>query len=312
MKKLLLVVGLLVGLNVNSQIDTFTYVQNFSNVVPVDFTTSGGWNLTNGSGIYNSGICVCGGRSARLVKGGSTKYIYIGLNVKKDHSYILSVWSRNICKLDLAANETADQVSLLTSFQSDINSCKGNAWKESGLIYNSTYDGIMYFQLSVNILGFGQDDVYLDDITITEVPPVLLPIGLLYFSGKSIGEYNRLYWSTSSETNNDYFLLHRSMDGYNFSLVSKVNGAGTSTMQLYYEVNDYVLYDGISYYRLKQVDINGDEAEFDLISIDNRSKRSPVLVKVTNVLGQVLGEFKPSGILLYHYDDGSVIKRYID
>lgn len=145
-----------------------------------------------------------------------------------------------------------------------------------------------------------------------EMPPISLPIGLLYFGGKSIGEYNRLYWSTASETNNDYFLLHRSMDGQNFSLVSKVNGAGTSTTELYYEVNDYVLYDGISYYRLKQVDINGDEAEFDLISVDNRLKGSPVLVKVTNVLGQVVEDFKVSGIVLYHYDDGSVIKRYID
>ena len=309
MKKLLFIISLLLCTFVNSQIDTFTYTQNFSNVVPADFTstTPNGWNFTN-SGISNSGICVCGSRSAKLIKTNSTKYVYIRLHVQNDYTYILSVWSRNICKLDLAANETPNQISLLTSDQSDIKSCKGSAWKESVLVYNSTYDGDMYFQISVN--NFGEDDVYLDDITITETPPVSLPITLLYFRGHNIGDYNKITWSTASESNNDYFLIDKTTDGSYFTPVSKVNGAGNSSNQLYYEINDYVVFNGILYYRLKQVDINGEETIYDLISIDNRLKASPILNKVTNMLGQVVTGKQTGIILLFHYNDGTVIKRY--
>ena len=309
MKKLLFIISLLLCNFVNSQIDTFTYTQNFSNVAPADFTstTPNGWNFTNSS-IYNSGICVCGGYSAKLIKTNSTKYIYIRLNVQKDYIYTLSVWSRNICKLDLAANETPDQVSLLNYTQSDIKSCKGNAWKESILIHNSTYDGVMYFQISVN--NFGEDDVYIDDITITEAQPTALPITLLYFKVRNEGDYNKIMWSTASETNNDYFLIDKTTDGFIFSPVYKVSGAGNSTNQLYYEINDYIVFNGILYYRLKQVDFNGEETVYDLISVDNRTELSPILTKVTNILGQVVTERQTGIILLYHYDNGAVIKRY--
>ena len=309
MKKLLFIISLLLCNFVNSQIDTFTYTQNFSNVAPADFTstTPNGWNFTNSS-IYNSGICVCGGYSAKLIKNSSTKYIYIRLNVQKDYIYTLSVWSRNICKLDLAANETPDQVSLLNSTQSDIKSCKGNAWKESILIHNSTYDGVMYFQISVN--NFGEDDVYIDDITITEAQPTALPITLLYFKVRNEGDYNKLMWSTASETNNDYFLIDKTIDGSNFSPIHRVNGAGNSTNQLYYEVNDYIVFNGILYYRLKQVDFNGEETVYDLISVDNRNELSPMLTKVTNIIGQEVSSNQTGVILLFHYDNGTVIKRY--
>ncbi len=309
MKKLLFIISLLLCNFVNSQIDTFTYTQNFSNVVPTDFTstTPDGWNFTNSS-IYNSGICVCGGYSSKLIKTNSTKYIYIKLNVKNEYIYTLSVWTRNICKLDLAANETPDQVSLLTSAQSDIKGCKGNSWKESVLVYNSSYDGVMYFQLSVN--NFGEDDVYIDDITITESQPVALPISLLYFKVRNEGDYNKLSWSTASETNNDYFLIDKTSDGSNFSLVSRVNGAGNSNTQLYYEIIDPIVSNGILYYRLKQVDFNGEETIYDLVSVDNRNELSPMLTKVTNIIGQEVSSNQTCVILLFHYDNGTVIKRY--
>lgn len=309
MKKILFIITLFLCQFVNSQIDTFTYTQNFSNVVPVDFTstTPSGWNFTN-SGISNSNICVCGSRSAKLIKTNSTKYMYIRLNVKTDYTYILSVWSRNICKLDLAANETANQVSLLTSVQSDIKACKGSAWKESILVYNSTYDGIMYFQLSVN--NFGEDDVYIDDITITENPPISLPITLLYFTAKNADQYNRIEWSTASEDNNDYFLLEKTKDGTDFSLVCRVNGAGNSSSKLIYEYYDLVVFDGIVYYRLKQVDYDGVETKYDMVSVDNRMKSSPALKKITNVLGQNISDPRTETILFFHYDDGSIVKRY--
>jgi len=51
---------------------------------------------------------------------------------------------------------------------------------------------------------------------------------------------------------------------------------------------------------------------FDLISIDNRKKVSLILIKVTNMLGQeIYDEDKITGLLLFYYSDGSIIKRFI-
>ncbi|HRH46982.1 MAG TPA: T9SS type A sorting domain-containing protein, partial [Pyrinomonadaceae bacterium] len=58
--------------------------------------------------------------------------------------------------------------------------------------------------------------------------------------------------------NNDYFILMRSKDGLNFEEIAKVNGAGNSNIVLNYSFIDKHPFFGNSYYKLKQVDFNGD------------------------------------------------------
>ena len=84
--------------------------------------------------------------------------------------------------------------------------------------------------------------------------PVALPIELLYFTAKQSGTKVKLDWATATEQNNDYFVVERSQDGTNFTEVFRKKGAGNSVNTLYYNGFDNMPLEGVSYYRLKQVD----------------------------------------------------------
>lgn len=287
------------------QINTFPYNQSFANTIPSDITTtSGGWNFTNNTNPRT------GSYDARLSPAinGNNKYIYIKVGVSYDYTYTISLWSNKICTITINTNETADQTTLLSTSTTNINGCNGNGWKQSTLTYTSLYNGVMYFQILASSIS--EDKVYIDDITITEIPPVSLPIGLLYFNGKNIGECNEIEWSTASETNNDYFVIDRTLDGVYFNLVTEVDGAGNSTGKIIYKIYDSALGNNIKYYKLTQVDFDGKQTIYDMISIDNREK-TKTLLRVTNILGQSVYTYETDVLLLFHYNDGSVIKKIL-
>ena len=132
--------------------------------------------------------------------------------------------------------------------------------------------------------------------------PISLPIELLSFNGVSNKGYNSLYWSTASETNNDYFSVEKTLDGNNYSVVGVVNGAGNSQILNNYELKDFSVEKVINYYRLKQTDINGNYSYSNTISINNLPTKK--IVNYINTLGQ---EVSPDagGIIFKIYDDGS-------
>lgn len=86
---------------------------------------------------------------------------------------------------------------------------------------------------------------------------ISLPIELLYFEAKKRADDVLLHWVTLTEVNNDYFVVERSSDGEEFQELEIVKGAGNSTSKHSYSTVDYSPLEGISYYRLKQVDYDG-------------------------------------------------------
>ncbi|MCL2328329.1 MAG: hypothetical protein FWC39_07425 [Bacteroidetes bacterium] len=64
-------------------------------------------------------------------------------------------------------------------------------------------------------------------------------------------------WATTSETNSNYFTIERSSNGRDFTEIARINGAGTSTVTINYGYADKNPLNGISYYRLKQTDFDG-------------------------------------------------------
>jgi hypothetical protein len=86
-----------------------------------------------------------------------------------------------------------------------------------------------------------------------------LPIELIYFDAEKEDKSVYLTWTTVSEINNDLFIVERSENGYNnWEEVLRRNGAGNSSSTLNYSGYDYSPIKGDSYYRLKQVDYNGN------------------------------------------------------
>jgi hypothetical protein len=89
----------------------------------------------------------------------------------------------------------------------------------------------------------------------------VLPVGLLYFEAKANNDKVNLGWATSMEVNNSYFTVEKSRDGSSFTTLQKVNTKavnGNSNATLNYMAVDEHPYSGISYYRLKQTDLDGN------------------------------------------------------
>jgi hypothetical protein len=84
-----------------------------------------------------------------------------------------------------------------------------------------------------------------------------LPVELLYFSAKLKGKTVFLNWSTATEFNNSYFEVQRSKDNESFEVIDIINGYGNSSVVRSYDSKDEKPYEGISYYRLRQVDYDG-------------------------------------------------------
>lgn len=95
-----------------------------------------------------------------------------------------------------------------------------------------------------------------------------LPIQLLYFTAEP-NEENQvdLEWATAVEINNDFFTVERTADGINYETVAVVQGAGSSSQQNHYSAVDPSPLVGLSFYRLKQTDMNGTYTYSSLQSV---------------------------------------------
>jgi hypothetical protein len=95
-----------------------------------------------------------------------------------------------------------------------------------------------------------------------------LPVSLLEFTAQAITNSEvRCKWVTAAEINNDYFVLERSKNGFDFQEVAIVDGAGNSNHLLSYTHTDLNPLSGISYYRLKQVDFDGRLTYSQIVSV---------------------------------------------
>jgi len=95
-----------------------------------------------------------------------------------------------------------------------------------------------------------------------------LPITLISFNAEKKVESVLLTWETLAEINNDYFTIEKTIDGVNFEEVGRVKGAGNSIERLSYDLLDLAPYSGVSYYRLKQTDFNGDYTYSELRAVE--------------------------------------------
>jgi len=109
-----------------------------------------------------------------------------------------------------------------------------------------------------------------DNGTIAMFTDNSLPVELNSFSAVIDGNNVNLTWSTATETNNSGFIIERqtSNSGQNNEWMSLdfITGKGTSTEQNNYTYSDKNLAEGTYYYRIKQIDFNGDFKYYELNS----------------------------------------------
>ncbi len=106
-----------------------------------------------------------------------------------------------------------------------------------------------------------------DGFAVTTITNSPLPIALVSFDASVENGIVYLKWQTSSEFENDFFLIERSEDGKTFESLAKVDGAGTSKNELHYQVRDTNPFRGTSYYRLSQTDYDGTSTYFRVLIV---------------------------------------------
>jgi hypothetical protein len=94
-----------------------------------------------------------------------------------------------------------------------------------------------------------------------------LPVELVSFKAINEDRAVGLEWTTASEVTNDYFTVERSKDGNLFEVIGTVQGAGNSSWMIDYYMMDNEPLEGVSYYRLKQTDFDGDHEYSEMIPV---------------------------------------------
>lgn len=94
----------------------------------------------------------------------------------------------------------------------------------------------------------------------------LLPVEMVSFNLKEYGTSVILNWSTASEKDNSHFEVERSLDGRDFVKVGEVMGNGSTNDLTHYDFIDRSPYAGKNYYRLIQVDFDGQGTYSNILS----------------------------------------------
>ena len=92
-----------------------------------------------------------------------------------------------------------------------------------------------------------------------------LPVALVSFTATPVYENVRLEWVISREMNNRGFEVQRSRDGTTFQHIGFVEGPGTSQGNLNYAFLDRPALEGTVYYRLRQVDFDGNASAYSRV-----------------------------------------------
>jgi hypothetical protein len=95
-----------------------------------------------------------------------------------------------------------------------------------------------------------------------------LPIELAEFKGAKADENtNLLTWRTVSESNNRGFEVQHGKDGKDWRTLGFVPGSGATTSPQHYEFRDENPAPGINYYRLRQIDFDGQASYSDILVV---------------------------------------------
>jgi len=87
-----------------------------------------------------------------------------------------------------------------------------------------------------------------------------LPIDLTSFEVRQNKKEVNLEWNTSSEINNDGWNIQKSENGFSWKTIGWVEGSLNSSERNNYSFEDQLSKDGLFFYRLEQVDLDGQKS----------------------------------------------------
>jgi photosystem II stability/assembly factor-like uncharacterized protein len=136
------------------------------------------------------------------------------------------------------------------------------------------------------------------------LPPVV-PVELTSFVASVIDGNVNLNWTTASEINNKGFEVERSINNVDFGVVGYVNGNGTTTEIKNYSFTDRGLAQGNYYYRLRQIDFNGQSEYSNVVAVEISS---PVEFSLNQ---NYPNPFNPSTVINYSLAEAGNVKMAV-
>lgn len=218
--------------------------------------------------VINSNVGVQGGGSAATFGSGDLAFdkrgiMYALANDANNNTYIYTM------DPSLNINYVTRKWTLVdpngNNFTGSVNGC---AFDSAGSMYISTSNGLYFIDATtINTAGAGTVKTRLayngsgfTDLATNIFPPkTTLPITLASFSVTKQGNNALVQWSTETEVNSNYVDVERSTNATDFEKVGSVSASGnTNTLQNYQFTDPLNGLSGVVYYRLKEVDIDGN------------------------------------------------------
>ena len=147
-----------------------------------------------------------------------------------------------------------------TGFATSLGSTNGYTLIDMTNLNGQNYSNIVIDQLQITLSGEFRYARF-DAFTWVKDSNIILPVTLTDFTSKIEGNFAKLEWQTASENSNKEFVIYRSGDGKSFKELDKVAGKGNSNGKKEYFYYDRNPLPGNNYYKLVQVDHNGETTE---------------------------------------------------
>ena len=182
----------------------------------------------------------------------------------------------------------------------------------------------------------------IDNLTIYGPVGVTLPLTFVSFDAvltSGLNKYVSLQWKTTNEVNTSRFVVERSLNGKYFEAIAELGSKNTAGIHTYSVVDENPSI-GYSYYRLKQVDANGDFKYYDkiitvlnndasafilypnpankVLKLNHVKAGSNALIQIKSIDGKILISLKPlqnsvsSQVDLTGLATGNYMLNYVD
>ncbi|MGY6562956.1 MAG: T9SS type A sorting domain-containing protein [Luteibaculaceae bacterium] len=165
-------------------------------------------------------------------------------------------WNNGSNQVDIATsfgNNAANSITTYTTQSVDILASVVNA-------ITPAIDGFRVWIFGSNTTSPPQS-LFVDDLRLEIIS--VLPVELTHFSAQIRSNTEALIlWETQSETNSDFFEIHKSNNGIQWDIVGTIAAAGNSSQTLRYQFVDDSFTNENTFYRLKQVDFDGSSEIF--------------------------------------------------
>lgn len=127
-----------------------------------------------------------------------------------------------------------------------------------------------------------------------------LPVELLYLQASPQQGQVDLTWATASEKNSSRFMVERSHNGHDFAAIGQVAASGHSQYTIQYTYPDREPLNGVNYYRLRMVDLDGTSELSNVVVVMFKGGQGRMSIYPNPVRGLLHAAFDLTGQQLVH------------